>query len=79
MGCQALLQGIFPIQGSNQHLIMSPALQTGSLSQEPPGKTLFGVGEAVLFNWASPVISHSKESACNVGDLGLNPDLLKIP
>ena len=38
MGCQALLQGIFPTQGSNPHLIMSPALQVGSLPLVPPGK-----------------------------------------
>ena len=55
VGCHALLQGIFPIQGSSPRLIMSPALQAGSLPQDPPGKPLFGVGEAVLFNWASPV------------------------
>ena len=28
-GCQALLQGIFPTQGSNSHLFMSPALPGG--------------------------------------------------
>ena len=26
MGCQALLQGIFPTRGSNQHLSVSPEL-----------------------------------------------------
>ena len=29
VGCQALLQGIFPTQGSNPHLFMSPALPGG--------------------------------------------------
>ena len=35
MGCCALLQGIFPTQGSNAGL---PALQEDSLLSEPPGK-----------------------------------------
>ena len=37
VGCHALLQGIFPTQGSNPGL-MSPALAAGSLSVVPPGK-----------------------------------------
>ena len=35
MGCHALLQGIFPTQGSNPR---SPALQADSLQTDPPGK-----------------------------------------
>ena len=35
MGCQALLQGIFPTQGSTR----SPTLQVNSLPAEPPGKS----------------------------------------
>ena len=35
VGCHALLQGIFPTQGSNLGL---PTLQAGSLTSEPPGK-----------------------------------------
>ena len=41
VGCQALLKRIFPAQGSNPHLIMSPALQVGSLPPALPGKPLF--------------------------------------
>ena len=41
VGCHALLQGIFPTQGSNSRLIMSPALQVDSLPLVPPGKPLF--------------------------------------
>ena len=38
-GCHALLQGIFPIQGSNPAIeSRSPALQADSLPFEPPGK-----------------------------------------
>ena len=37
-GCHALLQGIFPIQGSNPG---SPALQADSLPSEPPGKPMY--------------------------------------
>ena len=36
--CHALLQGIFPTQGLNPYLCMSPALQAGSLPLVPPGK-----------------------------------------
>ena len=38
VGCCALLQGIFPTQGSNPR---SPALQVDSLPSEPPGKSLY--------------------------------------
>ena len=34
-GCHALLQGIFPTQGSNPR---SPTLQADSFPAEPPGK-----------------------------------------
>ena len=37
VGCHAVLQGIFPIQGSNPCPI-SPALKAGSLPLAPPGK-----------------------------------------
>ena len=37
MGCQALLQGIFPIRGSNLHLLSLLHLQAGSLPLAPPG------------------------------------------
>ena len=40
VGCYALLQGIFPTQGSNSCLPMSPALQADSLPTEPSGKPL---------------------------------------
>ena len=36
MGCHALLQGIFPTQGSNPGL--QPTLEADSLLSEPPGK-----------------------------------------
>ena len=38
VGCHALLQGIFPTRGSNEHLPMSPALQVNSFPTEPAGK-----------------------------------------
>ena len=37
VGCHALLQGIFPTQGSNLCLL-SPALAGGFFTTEPPGK-----------------------------------------
>ena len=38
VGCPALLQGIFPIQGSNPRLIITLALQAGPLPLALPGK-----------------------------------------
>ena len=38
MDCRALVQGIFPTQGSNPHLLCLLHWQVGSLPVEPPGK-----------------------------------------
>ena len=38
MGCHALLQGIFPTQGLNPHLLRLLHWQVGSLPLAPPGK-----------------------------------------
>ena len=38
VGCHALLQGIFPTQGSNPHLLRLLLWQVGSLPLVPPGK-----------------------------------------
>ena len=38
MGCHFLLQGIFPIQGSNPSLLCLLHWQVGSLPTVPPGK-----------------------------------------
>ena len=40
VGCHALLQGIFPIQGSNLHFSRLLHWQVGSLPLVPPGKPL---------------------------------------
>ena len=39
-GCHALLQGIFPTQGSNPHLLHLLHWQAGSLPLAPPGKPI---------------------------------------
>ena len=41
MGCYALLQGIFPTQGSNPHLFCLLHWQAGSLPLAPPGKPTY--------------------------------------
>ena len=41
VGCYALLQGIFPTQGSNLCLLCLPHWQVGSLPLAPPGKSLY--------------------------------------
>ena len=40
VGCHMLLQGIFPTQGSNPHLLSLLHWQEGSLLLAPPGKPL---------------------------------------
>ena len=40
VGCHALLQGIFPTQGSNPHLLCLLHWQLGSLPLALPGKRL---------------------------------------
>ena len=40
VGCHALIQGIFPIQGSNPHLFCLLHWQTGSLPRVPPGESI---------------------------------------
>ena len=40
-GCQALLQGIFPTQRWNLHLLCLLRWQAGSLPLEPPGKPIY--------------------------------------
>ena len=42
MGCHALLQGIFPTQGSNPQLLSLLHWQAGSLPLAPPGKPVRG-------------------------------------
>ena len=69
VGCHPLLQGIFPTQGLNLHLLHLLHWQAGSLPLVPPGKLPFGVFTRLGF----PGGSHGKESACYVGDLGSTP------
>ena len=45
VGCHALLQGVFPTQGLNPHILVSCTGRQGSLPLAPPGK---------------PSISHTK-------------------
>ena len=40
-GCHALVYGIFPIQGSNLHLLCLLHWQMGSLPLVPPGKAMY--------------------------------------
>ena len=40
VSCHALLQGIFPTQGSNPHLLYLLHWQAGSLPLMPPGKPI---------------------------------------
>ena len=61
------LQGIFPTQGLNPHLLCLLHWQAGSLPLAPPGKP-----KVCLDNYIKgfPGGSDGKESACNLGDSG---------
>ena len=48
VGCHALLQGIFPTQGLNLHLLCLLHWQAGPLPLAPPGKTIFII---ILFKY----------------------------
>ena len=55
MGCHCLLQGIFPTQGSNPHLLHLLHRQAGSLPLAPPGKPPHGLQPTrLLCPWDSP-------------------------
>ena len=54
VGCHALLQGIFPTQGLDQHLLCLPDWQTCSLLLVPLGKP-----QAVWVNLAKTVVGQS--------------------
>ena len=76
VGCHTLLQGIFPTQGSNPHLLHLQHWQEGSLPLAPPGKTMY---ICILFQILFHGSSDSKESACNARDLGWIPGLGRSP
>ena len=48
-GLPFLLQGIFPAQGSNLHLLHLLHWQVGSLPLAPPGKTCWLMGHWQMF------------------------------
>ena len=50
VGCHALLQRIFPTQGSNPHLLRLLHWQAGSLPLMPPGKCYLGIRSKGLWN-----------------------------
>ena len=51
VGCPALLQGIFPTQGSNPHLLCLLLWQSGSLPLAPPGKPLDSKEKDSTYRW----------------------------
>ena len=60
VGCRALLQGIFPIQGSNLHLLYLLNWQAGSLPPVPPGNDfahLFPTPRLVMTPWELEISS----------------------
>ena len=56
MGCHAVLQGTFPTQGSNRHVLCLLHWQASSLLLAPPGKPLKNLLAASFINQA-PVLS----------------------
>jgi len=57
VGCHALLQGVFPTQGLNLHLLMSPALTGGFFTTSTPGKSRqCTVSAKMYFGWVNESI-----------------------
>ena len=81
VGCHALLQGIFPTQGLNpglQHCRwILYCLSHNGLYLKRGIVICQGVQGSALK--AQLLVSSGKESACNVGDLGLIPRLGRSP
>ena len=71
-GCHFLLQGIFPFQGSNLHLLH---WQADSLPLSHQGRPYF----YAFLKFCFFKLRRYKESACNVGDLGSDLWVGKIP
>ena len=63
VGCHALLQGIFPTQGSNLHLLGLLHWQAGSLSVAPPGKPQ-AQGPQLLSPSAAPTEARTSQNPC---------------
>ena len=61
MGCHALLQEIFPIQGSNLCLLHLLHWQADSLPLVPPGKAKIGIEKFYL----RQIEDYSLESSCS--------------
>ena len=68
MDCHFLLQGIFPTQGSNLHLLHLLYWQAGSSPLHHLRIPISG------YTIAFPGGLNGKESACNTGDPGLIPE-----
>ena len=51
VGCHRLLQGIFPTQGSNLHLLCLPHWQVGSLPLASPGKPMTMMISTLTPHW----------------------------
>ena len=92
MGFHALLQGIVPTQGLNPQSLTSPALTLiAQLVKNPPAmqeSTVRYLGWEIpwrrdrlptLVFLGFPCVSAGRESACNVGVLGLIPGLGRSP
>ena len=75
VGCHALLHGIFLTKGLNPCLLLSPALQAGSLPAEPQGKPKYGrlkKGKDFDRNQEVGIKSHIGN------EVGMNLDLEKL-
>ena len=62
--CHALLQGIFPTQGSNPHLL-SPALAGRFFTTEPPGKPIC----IYIYNWITLLYTPKLTQHCKSNQL----------
>ena len=67
VGCYFFLQGIFPIQRSNPHLMCLLHRQADSLPSEPPGKPIEVLGLINKLMYMKCLVQHQVHSKYHIG------------
>ena len=77
VGCHVLLQGIFPTQGSNPHVLGLLHWQVGSLLLTPPGKTSLWI-YLVIINMQQGCLAQSNKHlpSCTLFSLLVKANML---
>ena len=71
MGCHFLLQGIFPIQGLNLHLLCVQVDYLPLSHLESPDKTNYKLADTALFQSWMHLVSH-----CDILEIEMHPTMM---